>query len=316
MWSVASALKPSQLIIEERSSKMAAKKIKILQKVYSLAGYRPVRTILVIGCGGTGGHLIPHLARYVKVKNDSGERRTVNLILADGDMVEEKNLKRQHFIMQDISKNKAMVMAERYSSAFGLEIKAIPNDLEKVEDINDALNHYSIGSDSAYMVIGCVDNNASRRVIHEWFTTEDFHAKFWIDSGNEEKAGQVVCGYAPTRRGHYGIIKAGPFSGNAVGEFSLPCVMDHYPELIDSEDGFNSELSCADRALSAPQNMQVNVSAATIIMNYARKAIDREDIRSHGVEFSIDNVYNTKLNTEENLNKVPDERKRFWEKQR
>lgn len=37
------------------------------------------------------------------------------LALVDGDTVEPKNLIRQNFIEQDIGKNKAAVMADRYS---------------------------------------------------------------------------------------------------------------------------------------------------------------------------------------------------------
>jgi PRTRC genetic system ThiF family protein len=295
-------------------AKKKVKNIKSIKQVYSLSGFPPARNVLVIGCGGTGGHLVPHLARYIKVANERNPR-TTNLILADGDIVEEKNLKRQHFIEADISKNKAMVMAERYSSAFGLEIRAIPSDLESAEQIDEAMKHYPLPSDCSYLVIGCVDNNASRRIIYEWLNSVSYNGKFWIDSGNEEKAGQVICGYSPPTRGYYRGVKAGLKNKIKVGDFSLPCVIDHYPELgDDSDSAFNSQLSCADRAISAPQNMQTNVSAATIIMNYARKVIDREALRSHGVEFSIDNVYNTKLNIEENLSKVSDERKRHWEK--
>jgi PRTRC genetic system ThiF family protein len=295
-------------------AKKAVKNIKSIEQVYSLAGFPPAKTVLVVGCGGTGGHLVPHLARYIKVVNERDPRAT-SLILADGDIVEEKNLKRQHFIEADISKNKAMVMAERYSSAFGLEIRAIPSDLESDKQIDEALNFYPLPSDYSYLVIGCVDNNASRKIIHKWLNSDGYNAKFWIDSGNEEKAGQVICGYSPAIRGYYMCVKAGPKNKIKSGDFSLPCVIDHYPELgNDSSSAFNSQLSCADRAISAPQNMQVNVSAATIIMNYARKIIDCEALRSHGVEFSIDNVYNTKLNIEENLSKVSDERKRYWEK--
>lgn len=288
---------------------MAKKK---LECIYALSDFQQARSVLVIGCGGTGGHLIPHLARYIKVNNERFPE--IKLFLADGDFVEEKNLKRQHFIESDVSKNKAVVMAERYSSAFGLEIVAIPNDLESVKQIEDIFNFHMIPYDFSELLISCVDNNASRKIAYDWFIKDIKGAKFWIDSGNEERAGQVVCGHTPY--GYRNSVKAGPYIGIRQGVFSMPCVMDCYPDLIKDDGGFNSQLSCADRSISTPQNMQANVSAATIIMNYARKIIDKEIIRSHGVEFSIDNVYNTKTNTEENLNKVPHERKRFWEKKR
>ena len=39
-------------------------------------------------------------------------------ILADGDIVEDKNLVRQNFSFTDVGENKAAVMAERYSDVF------------------------------------------------------------------------------------------------------------------------------------------------------------------------------------------------------
>jgi hypothetical protein len=90
--------------------------------------------------------------------------------------------------------------------------------------------------------------------------------------------------------------------------------MECYPELADGDDKFNSELSCAERAESAPQNMQTNVTAATLAINYAQKTILGEPLNSHGVEFTIDNVFSTRLNLSDNLAAVTTERKRYWEK--
>ena len=69
----------------------------------------PVK-IVVIGAGGTGGYVIPHLYRLGYASN-----RYVKIIVCDGDVVEEKNLIRQNFVGQDIGRNKAQVQAERYS---------------------------------------------------------------------------------------------------------------------------------------------------------------------------------------------------------
>ena len=71
---------------------------------------KPVR-IVMIGAGGTGGHIVPHLYRLLHTLD-----RPVEVILADGDMVEKKNLVRQNFIASDLGKNKAQALAERYLS--------------------------------------------------------------------------------------------------------------------------------------------------------------------------------------------------------
>jgi PRTRC genetic system ThiF family protein len=318
-----------QLIIEERNFKMTV--LNSLPKIFSLENYQKVENILLIGCGGTGGHIAPHLCRYVNVINQSrsstdknGNRNDIRLFFADGDIVEQKNLLRQHFINPDISKNKAAVLAERYAAAFGIQITVIPKDMEEIKDFN-VLNDAHRHSNRSDLIIGCVDNNASRRLIYDWFIgkTEDddydgfsWRGHFWIDAGNEENAGQVVCGYAPPSRGTINSdkVKVDKTSDSTTGEFSLPSVIEMYPELLNDEGGFNSELSCADRAASAPQNMQTNVTAATLSMNFIQKIINGTSVKSHAVEFSINNVFTTKLNTPDNITKVNKERRRFWEK--
>lgn len=69
----------------------------------------PVK-IVVLGAGGTGGYLIPHLYQIVFADSE----RLYRIIICDGDIVEKKNLVRQNFVEQDIGRNKAAVLAERY----------------------------------------------------------------------------------------------------------------------------------------------------------------------------------------------------------
>lgn len=249
-----------------------------------------IKNILVIGCGGTGAYTIAFLSRIISTLNYK-----VKLYIADGDVVESKNLSRQHFITQDLNRNKAEVLAERYSSAFGIEIIAINKEINSVTDLN------FLGATGS-IIIGCVDNNASRKIIHEssfLFSPKDL---FWIDSGNEEKNGQVVVGFCASS---YNSRSRSPFNSYASdkrsGIFSLPNVFDLYPEMLNGEDKLNSELSCAERSMSAPQNMMTNLTAATIITNYTQKILFKEKLNSHATTFTINNVFSTRLNTIENL---------------
>lgn len=256
------------------------------------------KKILVIGCGGTGAYTIAFLSRIISTLEEK-----VELYIADGDVVENKNLSRQHFIFQDLNKNKAEVLAERYSAAFGIEITAINKEIDSV----NTLNSLFISRSEIPIIIGCVDNNASRKIIYD-HSFNNFRANdsFWIDSGNEENNGQVVLGYKATSynsrtyspfnsyRNNYGGVKNS-------GLFSLPNVFDLYPEMLNGESKLNSELSCAERSISAPQNMMTNITAATIITNYVQKILFKESIKSHAVNFTINNVFTTRLNTIENL---------------
>jgi PRTRC genetic system ThiF family protein len=295
-----------------------------LQVNHCLYGYPPVKSILLIGCGGTGGYVVGPLSKLIGIinyKRDVGNQ--IELFLADGDVVEEKNLARQHFIYEDIGKNKAEVMAGRYSSAFGVEINSVSKDFENLEDfeiIESTNNSFSI------LVIGGVDNNASRKLINQWVICDSFDAstqyhnwtgKFWVDAGNEENYGQVVCGYLPPLSGKNRINKVNPYKcggEKCIGEFSLPCSTELYPNLLENSDKFNSQISCAERALSAPQNMQTNITAATLVMNYVNKILHNEVIKSHSVEFNIDNNFTTRLNTTQNLGVISSHRLREWEK--
>lgn len=76
---------------------------------------RPVK-VVQLGAGGTGGHIAPHLFRLLYSLD-----RPVRYIICDGDVVEEKNLVRQNFTPADLGENKAQVLAERYSTVFGME---------------------------------------------------------------------------------------------------------------------------------------------------------------------------------------------------
>ncbi len=68
---------------------------------------RPIK-IVMLGCGGTGGHIAPHLYRLLYALY-----RPVRFILCDGDIVEARNLVRQNFTPADLGENKAKVLAER-----------------------------------------------------------------------------------------------------------------------------------------------------------------------------------------------------------
>ena len=65
---------------------------------------RPVK-IVMIGDGGTGGHIAPHLYRLLYALE-----RPVKFIVCDGDIVEEKNLVRQNFTEADLGLDRKSVV--------------------------------------------------------------------------------------------------------------------------------------------------------------------------------------------------------------
>ena len=95
----------------------------------------------------------------------------------------EKNLVRQNFIEADLGENKAKVLAERYSSVFGLETEYIPSYIESEEELKKLVTpriwktsqYYSTGKwrnktlTELVILIGAVDNNRSRSLCHRVF---------------------------------------------------------------------------------------------------------------------------------------------------
>ena len=246
---------------------------------------------IVIGAGGTGGYLIPNLARLVTSVNAKASSPN-RITLIDGDEVEEKNITRQNFIFSDIGKNKAEVLAKRYSTAFGLEITAFPKFLEEEMELGNIMHrHYGFP-----VVIGCVDNNRTRQMIYNEFLNRRYWF-FWLDAGNEQYSGQVVLGYNHP----YEIRRPREGMGQLPSDYFLPSVVDLYPDIFeDTEAVFNSELSCAARAVSAPQSINANLTAANIMMNFVATMLtcgDNDGIRTHQVRFNTKNsVITTELN--------------------
>lgn len=227
---------------------------------------KPVK-IVMLGAGGTGGHIAPHLYRLLHALE-----RTVEVIIADGDIVEEKNLVRQNFISCDLGRNKAQVLAERYASAFGMEIQYIPDFIETVEKLTALLKpkfSYAI-PETLTILIGAVDNNKSRQLCHNVFNKSD--NLIYIDSGNGEFTGQVVCGIRRKGKTYY----------KPLGEV--------YPDILEDTDKFPTELSCAEASVSAPQTIAANIMAATAVVAYLYNILVLGNIEVKKVTFSTKSV--------------------------
>ncbi|WP_077534349.1 ThiF family adenylyltransferase [Massiliimalia massiliensis] len=227
----------------------------------------PVK-IIVLGAGGTGGYTIPHLYRIACAAS-----RNIRIIICDGDIVEEKNLIRQNFVNQDIGQNKAKVLAERYASAFGIACEYRPSFLENEYELKQMIQpdfvrrSWSNSLESQKVILlGCVDNNRSRQICHKVFCqTDDL---IYIDSGNGEFTGQVVCGVRQKGRTLYKPV----------------CAL--YSHMLKEEDKLPSELSCAERAVSSPQTVTANLIAATAIISFLYDLLITGELQTRYVTFS------------------------------
>ena len=232
---------------------------------------RPVK-IVMLGAGGTGGHIAPHLYRLLYALD-----RPVRFIICDGDIVEEKNLVRQNFTPADLGENKAKVLAERYSSVFGMETEYVPEFIESGERLFSMLQARTFPTGPYWhsptvkelvILIGAVDNNKSRKLCHEVFYKLD--DLIYIDSGNGSYTGQVVCGVR--RNGH---------------TMRKPIGSVH-PEMMKITDKFPSELSCAEAAQADPQSIVANVTAATAVLTMVY------NILTHGENIALQTDFSTR----------------------
>ncbi len=232
----------------------------------------PVK-IVMLGAGGTGGHIAPHIYRLLYALD-----RPARFIICDGDTVEQKNLLRQNFAPGDLGENKARVLAERYSTVFGMEAEYVPFFIEKLDALMELIRpngwelkeHSYQQTPEMVILLGAVDNNRSRQLCHHAFCqSKDL---IYIDSGNGEFSGQVVCG---VRRNGRTVFK--PIGGV-------------HPALLKSMDKFPTELSCAEASISDPQSMAANITAATAVVDMVYNILTHGESLVRQTDFSTRTV--------------------------
>jgi len=230
---------------------------------------KPVRVInpqktqlILVGVGGTGGFVLQQVARLLYSLKEQGQR-IPSVLLIDGDTVESKNLLRQYFLPNDVGLKKAAVLAERYSRAYGIDIAAYPEYLTRETDFRD------IGISDGSIVIGCVDNGSTRKILHD--KLHSMRHVVYLDSGNSA----VALPDDPEHWDRYQLakIKDSGWEGQVVagirvnGEDVLPFPGEVFPDLIE-EDKLPTEVSCGEVVVSNPQRLMTNLMAATTLLMY------------------------------------------------
>lgn len=138
--------------------------------------------IVQIGCGGTGGYLVPPLSKFM---SHLPPNIKATYVIVDGDIVEERNVLRQNFTKSDIGKNKAQVLGERY------EVEALDifvGDAALPFIINSSLNTINI-------IVGCVDKVEVRLELIKSIkklVTKYNYSFIYVDAGNFVSNGQVL----------------------------------------------------------------------------------------------------------------------------
>ena len=257
--------------------------------------------IFIVGCGGTGGRIIPIIAQHVA--NHNQEIRTnprhkqflkheLKLILIDRDDVTQKNLKRQNFYQFDIGKQKSIVMAERYSALYGMDIFAHDGwfDSDKASE--------TYGSYDNVIIFDCTDNAKARRSIE---SANFNNAKAIIIScGNEDTFGQVLIGTTITKSNSSFISNLVTNINTLLNAIDSPdmnnkSTLSWLPTLLQLHRDFkdSANLSCAELILRDEQSMPINALVAQLAYNAFYDIISGNPLKYNSVSCNIDNTFQT-----------------------
>lgn len=201
--------------------------------------------LTLVGCGGTGSHIASGLASIALALAEKNVRADIRFI--DGDRVEPKNVGRQLFSPADVGRFKAEALADRLNRSYGLTIGAACRFFDKTESLQPRPGELAV-------VIGAVDNNAARALIHDEVKRAGGRL-WWLDCGNENHSGQVLLGNITDRK------RLRPALGFVD---SLPAPSLQYPDCIKTPKRRKAERgqSCAELTALGEQGLMVNRMAA------------------------------------------------------
>ena len=208
---------------------------------------------VVVGAGGTGSLFLGDFCRFLS----SSDKDKRDIVIADGDTVERKNLARQWFSEEDIGRNKAAAMAEVLTDVFDVNIEALGQYIDTPEEVIKILERLKGKAQDKRrfqtinfypVIISCVDNVACRLLLEEVFRR--LENCIYIDSGNGYDTGQ--CVYAVKEN----------------GKVTSP-MRDHYNLIYDEEKDGNvrsrTQMSCEELNAVEPQHILTNRMAALCI---------------------------------------------------
>lgn len=217
--------------------------------------------VVLIGAGGNGARIVPPLMQML--------RRGDSLSIIDHDIVEDRNLTRQHFHARDIGMPKADVLWRRYRrEGSGISGGAFVTQIDArnaTSTIQGAIaGAREVGNDrlgTSTIVIGAVDNNQARAAIHTALRhLSGFSQVAYIDIGNEHRAGQVL-----TTLGLWNCAVSDNGVRRDVVPYSMNTIQIAMPQLLRPRPEDDPALGCGERL--DLQTVNVNHLAAACAIN-------------------------------------------------
>jgi molybdopterin/thiamine biosynthesis adenylyltransferase len=275
-----------------------------------MLSYRPhfiPSSIILVGAGGTGSRLMSPMAQLARTCitkfNPAAWLSQLPIFVIDGDVVEEKNLTRQNFIPKDVGKNKALVVASRYSNAFGIPIYGSP---DFVTTKGGALPQFAglppgvnFNFNNSILILAVDSADARREILKVAFRSAGANSSsiFVIDAGNEDAFGQIKF-FTNYRLGD-GSLRIYDDAANPLSipktlpqTFQVSCIpmdIDYYANLGSSA----AELSCAD----LNQSLAINNMMAALICSVLQNFVYVKPMTYDGIRFSLDGSMVTEYNS-------------------
>ncbi len=216
------------------------------------------KNIYIIGAGGIGSHLINPLGKFIKYYSESS--LPFNVVIIDGDKVEDDNIKRQCFIPSDVSKKKAACLADWFTAICGKDPRF---NIYPIEDYLTPNNIGDIIKDDCTIFVG-IDNLVRRGTI-EKYVTEKLKNALIIFGGNEYEDGDV----------NVVLIKN--------GKLQTPLYSEKHPEIFTKRDKSPEEKSCTEETPHFPQLVLINSTIANIMVNAYYSVLKLQKVTNHEI---------------------------------
>jgi PRTRC genetic system ThiF family protein len=212
--------------------------------------------ILVIGCGGNGSAIVsglPYLHQALLAFEHPGG---LQVTLIDPDTVSETNCIRQPFCRTEIGLSKAIVLAHRINTFWGLNWQGIQADIQHLASRSEA-----------DIVIGCVDTRKARRAIDAWVRKS--RVLYWLDLGNSASSGQFVLGQPNNAE-------------NRRKKERLPTVGELYPEIVSGDDKRDRQPACSAVEALTRQEPFINQNLAYQALALLTQLLRHGSVSFHG----------------------------------
>jgi PRTRC genetic system ThiF family protein len=219
-------------------------------------------TVVIVGCGGTGGFVAAGVCRLL-------HGREARITLVDYDRVEPHNLFRQAFYEGDVGQFKAQVLAERLARNYGREIGY--SVYPWTQESHQGLFRYGTGG----LILGCVDNPAARHAIAEGYSDEYSYytpsgnlqmCPWWVDAGNSEHSGQVRVGNAKSP------VRAFYKKDGICTHLPLPTVQEP-GLLLPAPEPAAPAMDCAEAVTAGDQSATINQAMATLVLEMVSRIL-------------------------------------------